>query len=82
MATDAIEGEGGALEEASHVQVRIKNADARSSDHDGIPVLVDRLWRRGLNKADAVIDVRHRGIAPSDALRDDLTHRLGKEAAS
>jgi uncharacterized protein YeaO (DUF488 family) len=36
---------------------------------DGVRVLVDRLWPRGLTKASADLDVWLREIAPSDALR-------------
>jgi uncharacterized protein YeaO (DUF488 family) len=36
---------------------------------DGFRVLVDRLWPRGLAKADARIDLWARALAPSDALR-------------
>jgi uncharacterized protein YeaO (DUF488 family) len=63
------------------MQVRSKNADEPPSDHDGTPILVDRLWLRGLKKAERVMDVWDREVAPSDALRDDVMHRLGREAA-
>lgn len=36
---------------------------------DGRRVLVDRLWPRGLSKAEARIDLWLRDIAPSDGLR-------------
>lgn len=42
--------------------------DAPSSD-DGVRVLVDRLWPRGLSKERAAVDVWLREVAPSDALR-------------
>ncbi len=36
---------------------------------DGLRVLVDRLWPRGLSKADAAIDVWAKDLAPSHELR-------------
>ena len=39
------------------------------SRSDGSRVLVDRLWPRGLTKADAALDVWLRDLAPSDELR-------------
>jgi len=45
---------------------RVYEKPARS---DGIRVLVDRLWPRGLTKAQAALDAWLRDLAPSDALR-------------
>jgi len=45
---------------------RVYDPPARS---DGTRVLVDRLWPRGLRKADAAVDAWLRDLAPSDALR-------------
>jgi uncharacterized protein YeaO (DUF488 family) len=39
------------------------------SPQDGVRVLVDRLWPRGLTKKDAVLDVWMKDIAPSNELR-------------
>jgi len=36
---------------------------------DGVRVLVDRLWPRGLTKTDAALDAWLRDLAPSDELR-------------
>jgi uncharacterized protein YeaO (DUF488 family) len=47
--------------------------DART-DEDGYRVLVDRLWPRGLTKADADLDEWCRGVAPSPALRKWYHH--------
>ena len=41
---------------------------------DGLRVLVDRLWPRGLRKADAEVDVWAREIAPSAELRRWFAH--------
>jgi uncharacterized protein YeaO (DUF488 family) len=45
---------------------RVYEAAARA---DGIRVLVDRLWPRGLTKENAAIDEWLRDLAPSDELR-------------
>lgn len=41
---------------------------------DGMRILVDRLWPRGVRKADAHIDLWLRDIAPSPALRTWFGH--------
>lgn len=45
---------------------------------DGIRVLVDRLWPRGLSKTDARIDFWTKKIAPSNTLRHWYQHELEK----
>lgn len=42
---------------------------ASPSPEDGLRVLVDRLWPRGLSKEAAAVDAWLRDIAPSTALR-------------
>jgi uncharacterized protein YeaO (DUF488 family) len=42
---------------------------------DGMRILVDRLWPRGLSKARAALDEWDQEIAPSDALRRWFGHR-------
>lgn len=42
------------------------------SESDGLRVLVDRLWPRGIAKADARIDLWLRDLSPSDALRKEF----------
>ena len=41
---------------------------------DGTRVLIDRLWPRGLSKANAAVDVWLKEIAPSHELRRWYTH--------
>jgi uncharacterized protein YeaO (DUF488 family) len=48
---------------------RVKRVYAPAADDDGMRVLVDRLWPRGLTKEKARIDLWLKEIAPSDALR-------------
>jgi len=45
---------------------------------DGVRVLVDRLWPRGLSKASSQIDLWLKEIAPSDALRKWFNHEPEK----
>ena len=49
--------------------VAIKRIYEPASRGDGVRVLVDRLWPRGLTKADAALDEWLRYLAPSDELR-------------
>ncbi len=54
--------------------VRLQRVYESPSAGDGVRVLVDRLWPRGLSKDRARIDVWLKEIAPSDALRKEF-HR-------
>ena len=54
--------------------VRLKRAYERAATADGIRILVDRLWPRGLSKADAAIDRWAKDLAPSTALRQWFGH--------
>ena len=49
--------------------IGIKRAYEPAAADDGLRVLVDRLWPRGLTKAKARIDLWLKDIAPSDKLR-------------
>jgi uncharacterized protein YeaO (DUF488 family) len=63
---------------AVHVTVKLnislKRAYEPPSPEDGLRVLVDRLWPRGLRKADASIDRWLKEIAPSTELRRWFGH--------
>ena len=50
--------------------VKLKRAYERPSASDGTRVLVDRLWPRGIKKADANIDHWVKELAPSTELKD------------
>jgi uncharacterized protein YeaO (DUF488 family) len=50
-------------------QLRIKRVYKPPDDRDGVRVLVDRLWPRGLSREKARIDLWLKEIAPSDTLR-------------
>jgi uncharacterized protein YeaO (DUF488 family) len=49
--------------------LRVKRVYAPASDEDGLRVLVDRLWPRGLSKDKARIDLWMKEISPSNDLR-------------
>jgi len=50
-------------------QLRIKRVYQPPEDVDGVRVLVDRLWPRGLSKERARIDLWLKEVAPSNTLR-------------
>jgi uncharacterized protein YeaO (DUF488 family) len=54
--------------------LRIKRVYEPPDAADGVRILVDRLWPRGLSRGRAKIDLWLKEIAPSDALRRRL-HR-------
>ncbi|MDZ7749265.1 MAG: DUF488 domain-containing protein [Halofilum sp. (in: g-proteobacteria)] len=54
--------------------VRIKRIYDPPADHDGARVLVDRVWPRGVRKADAALDEWCRDAAPSTGLRKWFGH--------
>lgn len=45
---------------------------------DGLRILVDRLWPRGLSKEEAAIDLWLKEVAPSTGLRKWFGHDPGK----
>jgi uncharacterized protein YeaO (DUF488 family) len=54
--------------------VRLKRAYEPPSPDDGARILVDRLWPRGVRKAEAKIDLWLKDLAPSTALRRWFGH--------
>jgi uncharacterized protein YeaO (DUF488 family) len=54
--------------------VRLKRVYEPRSADDGTRVLVDRLWPRGVSKAEAAIDEWLKEIAPSTELRQWFGH--------
>ena len=55
--------------------VQVKRAYEPPSDHDGVRILVDRLWPRGLSKGKAAVDLWLKDIAPSVQLRRWFKHQ-------
>ena len=54
--------------------IAIKRAYERPSPHDGVRILIDRLWPRGLSKAKLKIDAWPRELTPSTDLRKWYGH--------
>lgn len=54
--------------------VRLKRAYEKPARGDGTRILIDRLWPRGVRKADAQLDRWAKDIAPSTALRKWFGH--------
>ena len=54
--------------------VQIRRVYEEPQSDDGIRVLVDRLWPRGLTKAKAALDEWCRNVAPSNELRKWYGH--------
>ena len=54
--------------------VRLKRAYEEPAPEDGLRILVDRLWPRGVRKADAAIDRWEKDLAPSTPLRQWFGH--------
>lgn len=57
-----------------HADVRISRVYEERRPQDGVRILVDRLWPRGLRKDEARIDAWERDIAPSPSLRTWFGH--------
>ena len=56
------------------ISLRVKRVYDKPSSEDGVRVLVDRLWPRGLSKTTAAVDLWLKDIAPSLALRRWFNH--------
>ncbi|HEY3916150.1 MAG TPA: DUF488 family protein [Stellaceae bacterium] len=59
---------------AKRLQIELKRAYLPPAPSDGVRVLVDRLWPRGVSKADAAIDQWVKDLAPSTELRRWFGH--------
>lgn len=62
------------------MHIHIKRVYDTPAPTDGLRVLVDRLWPRGLAKKDAAIDVWAKDLAPSNELRRWFAHEDEKFA--
>lgn len=58
--------------------VQIKRAYDEAKKSDGMRILVDRMWPRGVSKKDAAIDEWAKEAAPSDDLRKWFDHDADK----
>jgi ribokinase len=63
------------MKEDTMAKLQIKRIYDDPSEEDGYRVLVDRLWPRGVSKADAAIDEWAKEVAPSTELRKWFGHK-------
>jgi uncharacterized protein YeaO (DUF488 family) len=59
---------------AKTVEVRVRRVYDEPEDHEGVRVLVDRIWPRGMTKAKAALDEWCKDVAPSTELRKWYNH--------
>jgi uncharacterized protein YeaO (DUF488 family) len=62
------------------VEVQVRRVYDEPAENDGIRVLVDRIWPRGLTKTKASLDEWCKGVAPSTGLRKWYGHDPDKFA--
>jgi uncharacterized protein YeaO (DUF488 family) len=60
------------------MNIKIKRAYEQPDKKDGVRILVDRLWPRGLTKEKASLDLWLKEIAPSTELRKWFDHDPAK----
>ncbi len=56
-------------------RIKLKRVYEPAAPSDGVRVLVDRLWPRGLSKADVATVHWYKDVAPSAALRQWFGHK-------
>ena len=57
------------------LDIQIKRVYDKSEETDGLRVLVDRLWPRGIRKVDLSFDEWAKYLAPSTAARNEFAHK-------
>lgn len=62
----------------SRPDIRIKRAYEPASKDDGVRLLVDRLWPRGVSKQKIAMNAWLKEIAPSNALRSWFDHKVAR----
>lgn len=60
------------------MKIKIKRVYDPASKEDGIRILVDRLWPRGIKKTDLKLDIWLKEAAPSTPLRKWFSHDPAK----
>jgi len=55
-------------------QIKVKRIYDTVEQGDGVRILVDRLWPRGIKSSEAQIDLWLKDIAPSNELREFFAH--------
>jgi uncharacterized protein YeaO (DUF488 family) len=67
--------------ESRNMKIKIKRVYEQPDKDDGVRILVDRLWPRGLTKEKAAVDLWLKEIAPSTELRKWFGHDPEKWSA-
>jgi uncharacterized protein YeaO (DUF488 family) len=62
------------MKQSPQPAISIKRIYDPPAGEDGVRVLVDRLWPRGVSKTNAMIDHWAKDLAPSDGLRKWFAH--------
>ncbi|GJM15713.1 MAG: hypothetical protein DHS20C13_10400 [Thermodesulfobacteriota bacterium] len=60
------------------MQIKLKRVYEEPANSDGIRILVERLWPRGLSKEKAKVDIWLKDAAPSTELRKWFNHDRAK----
>ena len=60
------------------MNIKIKRVYDKPEAGDGVRILVERLWPRGLSKKEAKVDIWLKDIAPSTGLRKWFPHDPAK----
>ena len=63
---------------ATMAEVQVRRVYDEPEDNDGVRVLVDRIWPRGMTKARAVLNEWCKEVAPSTELRKWYSHDPAK----
>jgi uncharacterized protein YeaO (DUF488 family) len=63
---------------AAKADVRVRRAYDKANDHDGVRVLVDHIWPRGLSKEKAAFNEWCKDVSPSTELRKWYSHDPAK----
>jgi uncharacterized protein YeaO (DUF488 family) len=63
---------------ANRAQVQVRRVYDEPEDSDGVRVLVDRIWPRGMTKARAALTEWCKDVAPSTELRKWYSHDPAK----
>jgi uncharacterized protein YeaO (DUF488 family) len=63
---------------ATTSKVQVRRVYDEREDNDGLRVLVDRIWPRGMTKARAALDEWCKDVAPSTELRKWYSHDPAK----
>jgi uncharacterized protein YeaO (DUF488 family) len=58
--------------------IKLKRIYERPEVTDGLRILVDRLWPRGVRRSTANVDIWIKEVGPSDELRKWFAHEQGK----